>query len=274
MVQAAVAVGDNCIDHYLPPINQSFVGGNAVNVAVALKRHGLAAAYVGAVGTDERGRWTLSALAGEGLDVSHVQVLPGLTGYTDVAVRDGDRIMMLEELGAMRDFKLDAASFAFIAAHELVHNTRAGQTVDYLPAFKAEGLAVSFDYSQKPGATLLEATLPYVDLAFFSLPGADHPRAEELIRSLVGRGPQVFVVTMGAAGSLAFDGSRFYRQAAVPVPKVVDTLGAGDAFIGTFLAGWLEGRPLEAILGQAAVCAAETCTYLGGWTQTPRSEAV
>ena len=51
-------VGDNCIDRYLPPIALATVGGNAVNVAVHLRRLGRRTAYFGAVGEDREGRWT------------------------------------------------------------------------------------------------------------------------------------------------------------------------------------------------------------------------
>ena len=46
-----IAVGDNCLDAYL---NKGFlaVGGNALNVAVQWRRHGLNARYFGALGAD------------------------------------------------------------------------------------------------------------------------------------------------------------------------------------------------------------------------------
>lgn len=62
MAVRAVCAGDNCIDRYLPPFNRSFVGGNAVNVAVYLQKHGIPAAYIGVVGDDADGRRTLDAL--------------------------------------------------------------------------------------------------------------------------------------------------------------------------------------------------------------------
>ena len=43
------AIGDNCIDRYLP-LNQAAVGGNAVNVAVQLALLGQDCGYFGAVG--------------------------------------------------------------------------------------------------------------------------------------------------------------------------------------------------------------------------------
>ncbi|NLG84255.1 MAG: fructoselysine 6-kinase [Firmicutes bacterium] len=261
----AVAVGDNCIDNYLAPINRRFVGGNAVNVAVALRRHGIATAYVGAVGEDDYGRLILDALRAEDIDVSMVQVLSGVTGYTDVTLKDGDRIIGHEELGVMRDFKLDERTLDFIVGHRLVHNTLLGQTAPYLRRFKEAGMCVSFDYSEMRDEAFLSSTLPYVDIAFVSLPGAEWENAMQLATALTTRGPSLAVVTMGAAGSVASDGKNTWYQVALPVARLVDTLGAGDAFIGTFLAYYLRQEPVHIALREAARYASRTCTHLGAW---------
>ncbi len=48
-------VGDNCVDRFKSPVNQSLIGGNAVNVAVQLAALGHEAFYFGAVGADAMG---------------------------------------------------------------------------------------------------------------------------------------------------------------------------------------------------------------------------
>ena len=49
------AIGDNCIDYY-DSLNESYPGGNPVNVAVYIKRLGGESSYTGAVGTDSFGK--------------------------------------------------------------------------------------------------------------------------------------------------------------------------------------------------------------------------
>lgn len=46
------------------------------------------------------------------------------------------------------------------------------------------------------------------------------------------------MATLGAKGSMAFDGNHYYRQNGIEV-KVVDTMGAGDSFISAFLVSYL-----------------------------------
>lgn len=73
-----------------------------------------------------------------------------------------------------------------------------------------------------------------------------------LMRSCLDRGPRLAVCTRGAAGAIALTaaGERF-ETAAVPA-DVVDTNGAGDAFLAGFLAARLAGAPVDACLGAAA----------------------
>lgn len=56
-------------------------------------------------------------------------------------------------------------------------------------------------------------------------------------RQLLERGPAVVLVTLGAEGALVISGEELVAVEA-PRVEVVDTIGAGDAFMGAFLADW------------------------------------
>jgi fructoselysine 6-kinase len=262
----AVSVGDNCVDHYLPPISRDFVGGNAVNVAVHLQRAGCPAAYVGAIGADEDGRHLLTEIRGAGVDVARVKTYPGQrTACTHIRLDEtNQREFVYEDLGPKDVFTLDEADLAFIQRHRLVHNTWQGGTENYLPRFKeTAGLIVSQDYGERYTPDFIDQTIRYVEVAFFSLPEDADTDPRVLAQQMRARGPQLVVVTQGVRGSLAFDGT-FHFQPAFPV-EVVDTLGAGDTYIGTFLAHWLAGTGLAHSMERAAQAASQTCTHFGGW---------
>lgn len=76
------AIGDNCIDYY-DSLNESYPGGNPVNVAVYIKRLGGESSYTGAVGTDSFGKIMISAIQNKGVDTSHIQVLDGKTAAAE-----------------------------------------------------------------------------------------------------------------------------------------------------------------------------------------------
>ncbi len=94
----------------------------------------------------------------------------------------------------------------------------------------------------------------------------------EAIRALLERGPSVGLLTRGPAGAVAVTRT---AEVAVPAPraKVVDTIGAGDAFGGGFLAWWSERGLGRDELGQidlvveatafACLVAARTCSRPG-----------
>ena len=105
----------------------------------------------------------------------------------------------------------------------------------------------------------LEA-LAYADAFFpggdeFLLEGADVHPERVLPRLATGR-LRFIVLKQGARGGILYDAhqDRFHRWVG-RASKVVDPTGAGDAFAGGFIAGHLEGLPVEACLDRAGVSA-------------------
>ena len=265
MSTIAVAVGDNCVDHYLPPIGLDFSGGNAVNVAVHLQRAGCPTAYIGAIGNDEDGKKLLQDIGREGVDTTHVKVYPGQhTAYTHIRLsKTNERQFVYEDFGPKDVFSLDKLEIAFIRGHRLVHNTWQGGTEKSLSRLKQPGILISQDYGERYAPDFVDQTIAYVDVAFFSLPENAGLDMRQLAKQMKRRGPSLVVVTQGSSGSVAFDGDSHF-QPACPV-NVVDTLGAGDAFIGTFLANWLNKKGIAQSMKAAAQVASQICSHFGGW---------
>ena len=115
------AIGSNCIDYYADLNGGSaYPGGGPVNMAVYTRRLGGEAAYIGPVGTDANGRLMLQAMAEKGVDTSRVRVLPGKTAVTQVALRDGERILGDYAEGVLAGFHLSEADLDFAAACDVV----------------------------------------------------------------------------------------------------------------------------------------------------------
>jgi len=261
----AISVGDNCVDHYLAPIDQNFAGGNALNVAIAMQNAGCPTAYLGFVGDDADGEFILQELKRFGIDCSKVKILPGHTACTQVRVLpNGDRQFIHEDLGPKEAFVLTGDDLSFINQHRLVHTTFLGGTEEYLPQFSENpNLVISMDFGERSSMDFIEKCIPYVDLAFFSLPEGADMSMETLARQMFRYGPRMVIVTQGSLGSLVYDGN-VYTQPSIPT-EVVDTLGAGDAYIGTFLANWLAEKPIPECMADATRIASLACTHLGGF---------
>ncbi|RUU86209.1 fructoselysine 6-kinase, partial [Mesorhizobium sp. M7A.F.Ca.MR.176.00.0.0] len=107
-------------------------------------------------------------------------------------------------------------------------------------------------------------------LLFASGPDEVDAPVEPLLAALRTAGARQVVLTCGRRGSYFDDGMSVVHAPATLV-NVVDTCGAGDSFIATFLTAFqFEGREAAEALQVAAVAAAQTCTHLGGFPQKPR----
>lgn len=267
MTVTAVSIGDNCIDNYLPPVNKKFAGGNAVNVAVYLSRHNIRSAYVGAVGTDENGDLMISKLKDEGVDLSQLKVLPGTTAVSDITLINGDRVFVREDFGVVGDITYDNDIISFINNHDLAHFSILGSTFNFFDRLNRDSLSISIDFSSpdRYKDSLLENLLPYADYAFFSCP---HLQTEDdrtaFFNHIHSRCKGTIVVTQGEKGSHAYHQYQTFSQSAIKT-DVLDTLGAGDTFIGVFLANQLSGNNIQDSLYQASLEASKTCTHHGGW---------
>ena len=259
-------VGDNCIDRYQPPIGLSTVGGNAVNVAVQLRRLGQKVAYFGAVGSDAEGERMLGCFRENGLDVSHVRVAAGRTAYTDIGTdAAGDRTILFEDFGVCRAYRPGAQEVEALRGMRHVHIGWLDDAGTLKRALAAAGVSVSQDLSVNADPRNLRPE--GLSIAFASAEGS-RERGEMLLMEMLGAGAATAVVTCGALGSLASNG-RSRAEVGVAPTSVVDTTGAGDTFIAGFIAAHLKGRSLRACLQSGRNAAATTCMHLGGFPQIP-----
>lgn len=258
-----IGVGDNTVDQYLH-LRQMFPGGNAVNVPVLARRYGHAASYIGWLGDDRLGQLILAALQAEGVDTSRCRVVKGANAYCQVSLVDGDRVFGQSDAGVTRQIALTDADLAFVRQHDITHTSIYSHIQAELPRLRQASDWLSFDFSQGWRREYLTAVLPYVDAAFLSYPEQSEAETADLLRWVQGQGPRIVVVTRGKDGALAYDGQQLYQQPIVPT-TVVDTLGAGDAFIARFLVEYGAGQPIAASLARAAASAAETCGYYGAF---------
>lgn len=84
-------------------------------------------------------------------------------------------------------------------------------------------------------------------------------------------GIRLLLVSQGAAGAAVWDrrGCCIARSAAPPVPQLVDSVGAGDAFSAMMLAGLMCRVPIGRMLGQAVAFASLSCGWRGALPPHP-----
>lgn len=258
---SVVAIGDNVVDCYLDT-GWMYPGGNCVNVAVHAARSGVRSAYVGAIGSDFPGDVLRSALAAEKVDITRLRTVDGPNSFATVRVIDGERQFGPGDRG-VRDFTPSADDLDFIAGFRMAHSSYCSGLEEHLERI-ATSAELSFDFDDRLETDYSASLLPFVTVATFSASGLTEAEAKDAARAAASRGPKFVLLTRGPEGAVLFDGSDMHVQAAVPT-DVVDTLGAGDAFIGRVLAGLISGEPVPELLRAAAAASSETCRLSGGF---------
>lgn len=268
-VVSIAAVGDNCIDRFLPPLGFRLAGGNAVNVAVQAVRLGCEASYFGAIGADEDGNHMRRALRENQVGIDGLvtdETRP--TAYTDiVAEAGGERRFVFEEFGACAAYRVSDAGIGRLMAFDHVHIGWLNDGGALKRKLWSLGKSVSQDLSVNNTPENLSPE--GLSIAFAS---AESARAREAAEALLNGGAALAVVTMGVEGSLATDGRQFALVPASPIMPL-DTTGAGDSFIAAFLKAHVLGADMETALRAGAEHARCACLHLGGFPQEPLRDA-
>jgi fructoselysine 6-kinase len=258
-----IGVGDNAVDKYLE-MGKMYPGGNTCNFTVYAKRAGFEASYLGWVNSGREGKLILDALKSEGVDTSRCRVVDGMNAYCDVKLVGADRVFLTFEGGVGKQIALNDDDLAYISQFELAHTTIYSFIEKDLPKLSRAAQTLSFDFSNDWTKEYLTEMLPHVNIAFLSYSKGSTQEVEDLLRWVSQQGVRVAVVTQGIKGATAFDGRQMYQQPIVPV-KVVDTLGAGDAFAARFSTAYLSGDGVVTAMTHAAQMAADVCTYFSAW---------
>lgn len=253
------AFGDNVVDCYLSR-GMMFPGGNALNVACFARTAGATATYIGAIADDPAGRHIRSELEACGVDTSRLRILPGRTAYCVIGNRNGEREFLRADLG-VSIIAPTPEDLDHISGYDAVHTGRSSHVDDHLPAM-AECAELSFDFAMVRDAARIGSIAPHCFLASFSGGGLSDSETAELMSSARAAGAKWCLVTNGSEGATLSGPSGTVSVPAAPA-EIVDTLGAGDRFIGRVLVGLLAEDEPESLMQDAARAAAETCARLG-----------
>jgi sugar/nucleoside kinase (ribokinase family) len=256
-------------------------GGTTSNVACAVARLGRPSAVYGRTGDDAPAALLRASFADFGVADDYLGCRSN-TPSTSV-------LMILAECGekAMIYLPMDAEPFDLAQLAPALAQSRVAYMMPYeLDQFdvlsklaRQNGTLVAIDLESAvaPDATAMRERAARADIVFFNQAGFEAGTGGapslDAMRAVLALGPQVVVVSLGAAGAMAVTAGEEAVQAAFPA-KVIDTTGAGDCFNAAFLVAWLEGEPLSRALRFACAAASYTVTALGGRTALPDREAV
>jgi ribokinase len=238
-------------------------GGKGANQAVAAALAGARVRLVGCVGADANGHAVRDALQDAGVDITLLRTRDGReTGLAVVLVaRDGENAIAVSPGAnhAVTAADVHAAAASLGEADVLLVQ------LELPPAVVVEAVAVAAAAGSRtvlnlaPAADVPRACLEQLDVLVVNrseaefllrreLPDADaRQRGTGDLRTL---GPAAVVLTAGGDGAVLADGNGVRDVAALPV-EVVDTAGAGDAFVGVLCAELARGTALDSAVAAA-----------------------
>ncbi|MEM9046964.1 MAG: ribokinase [Pseudomonadota bacterium] len=248
------------------------LGGKGANQALAASAAGARVAMIGAVGPD--GAWARSRLAQAGLDVSFLSESAQATGHAVIYVTpDGENQIVIHG-GANRTLSAELSTKSLENASSgdwwLCQN-ETNRVTEAAEAARARGVRVA--YAAAPFVAE-DATkiLPYADLVAVNKLEAQE-LAKHLGQSVEAMQIPMMLITEGPAGARLIANGKEIAIPAFPV-NAVDTTGAGDTFLGTFLAGLDCGHEPRSALTRAAAAAAIQVTRPGASDAIPSIDEV
>ena len=255
-------------------------GGCAANTGVGLAKIGIDTAVVGKVGIDGLGDFMIGYLQKIGVDARGVTRDPKVgTSGTMVAVHsDGERSFM-HYLGANACFSEDDIDFDIIKGSKILHvagtylmpGIDGEPTAHVLAKAQSMGIITTLDTawdSKGQWMRVIEPCLEYIDYMVPSIAEAQQVTGKtepsDVAKVLMDHGVKIVGLKMGEEGCYIRSADAEIRIPRYEV-KIVDALGAGDAFAAGFLTGIVEGWDLEKT-GRFANATGAHCVMAAGST--------
>ncbi len=260
-------------------------GGKCGNQACQLALAGTPTYVLTRLGKDIFGEQLLDALVAKGVDISHVRFDEEAgTGVSCVLSAEGDYSSIIAS-GAAANLSvedIERASIVIESAGALLLQLELAVELSTRAARMAHRRArfIVLNASPAPGEFSLLPKDLQASVSVLIVNGVearrllgrqDNPHyAAELAQRF---NIETVVVTAGATGSIAVRGKEFIHQPAFPV-TVVDSVGAGDAFLGTFVTALLEDAPLKHAMQRGAAAGAIAVSRHGGHDGLPSRDDV
>jgi 5-dehydro-2-deoxygluconokinase len=273
------------------------IGGSAGNIAVALARQGAKAALLTRVSQDAVGRYCLAELGRYGVATGHV-------GFARAEARTS--LAVVETIAAGPQtvlYRNDAADFALTAADvaavdfsvvaalvvtgtALAREPSRAASFAAIASARAAGAIVVLDIDHRAysWASDAEAGALYRDAAAgadivignddeFGLMAGDYAKGQALAQALATSGALVSIYKRGSEGAVSYTAEGTFETGIFKV-TAQKPMGAGDGFMGGFLAGLARGHALEAAVARGAATAAIIVAGVGCAPASPDTAAL
>lgn len=236
---------------YFPQQKKYYAGGNSLNQAIWFKKLGFKSSFIGAIGTDDSGNLIEQLLNKNHVDVSHLYRVQGITANNQIINdKKGERFGVegAWQNGVYDTFLLSEHDWAYIENFEIWSTHVNGRNfLESLRRKKTNNFLV-VDFLHFNNYELLIEGFNTIDIAYF---GGCSGQLNDLIKiSKDFKG--LIVLTLGSEGSIAIRSGETHFQPALPLERVIDTTGCGDAFQSGFTVNYFVSQDIKRSLQTGA----------------------
>ena len=274
----AVSFGEIVFDRFR---DAAHLGGAPLNFACYLRQFGVSVALVSAVGGDERGETAIRALTAADVDTTWVASRPQPTGTADVSLVDGDPEFEVAE-GSAWEHIAPPGDLTWARPGLLYFGTVAQKTdinrATLASLRSSRPRHVLLDINLRPGLHSPETVLRSLYMASIlkmnemewqvvrSVTSQDAPAG--LLESY---GLELIALTRGSKGAELHTPSGTHAIGGRKLARLVDQVGAGDAFSAALAAGVIRGADPDHTLQVAADVGAAAVQSRGAVVDLPDS---
>lgn len=231
-----IGLGDSLVDRYYDK-NMVYPGGNAYNFAVKAKQMGAEAAFMGKIAEDGMKEIILKPLREMGIDYSHCQFAAGENGYTEITMREGERIIGPGNYGGIvvsNPLMFDEDDIAYLKEFQIVHTSCYSGLDAQIPGLAKAGVRMTYDFSNEYTENQMRRLCPVIAYGLFSAETLKDARA--VTQKAYEYGLGCAVATAGNAGAVVHCEIGVIEAPGLRLKgKPRDTMGCGDAFFTGFI---------------------------------------
>ncbi len=237
-----------------------FPGGKGANQAVAASRMGGNVSMFGAIGADEPGQMCLSALKQSGVNVDAVVKVSSPTSTALVMVEHSGENQIVVADGANQHASFDAEQIS--AADAVIVQFEIPESVIVEVGKAAKGI---FCVNAAPVRKLSEELASLIDVLIVN---------EHEFVQLGEPKSGLVIVTAGAKEVVAYQDGEVVAKSQPPKVEALDTVGAGDTFVGAFVVAYASGKTIPDALDLACAASALSTLKLGAQSGMPTASEV
>ncbi|WP_205843976.1 carbohydrate kinase family protein [Nakamurella deserti] len=233
------------------------LGGTSAGKTLNLARLGAAVTLRTVVGDDPEAQWALAPLRAAGATViAEIDPAGRTEQHVNLMSDDGERVSVhLTRPELVETLHSGQTAAAFAAADAVVLDP-ADSSRPFIAQLTGRDVPVWVDLHSHDGRDRSRDDFAAV-ATHLVFSGERFPEPAGYMRARIDAGARLVVCTRGADGALALDAhGRWHDVPAVPVPEIVDSNGAGDAFTAAALLALLDGADAATALRAAAAHAA------------------